>query len=353
MLQNFKQRQLINRRLDAGAYMELFLVSAITSVLAIRLFLELAGYPQVGGGGLHIAHMLWGGLLMLFSIMLLLCCLGRASERLAAVLGGIGFGTFIDEVGKFITSDNDYFFRPAIALIYILFVALFFFVRSIQSRQNFTEQEYLLNALRLIEEIAVRDLDERERRNAHLYLQRSGSENLLTKTLEGVLRNVSVIPARRVSLIEKIKNIVAGFYRRVARLWWFPFAIIAFFLGQLGIKLLYSFILVFIIGLGWNEILDAGIARRIVERFRHLSFIDGVEIGFSLLSGAFVLWGILRMRRSRITAFEWFARSILISILITQVFAFYKEQFSALFGLLLNIGVLIALRFGIEQERAT
>src|SRR5438105_3470241 len=28
----------------------------------------LSGYPQVGGHGLHIAHMLWGGLLMVLAI---------------------------------------------------------------------------------------------------------------------------------------------------------------------------------------------------------------------------------------------------------------------------------------------
>ena len=47
-----------------------------------------------------------------------------------------------------------------------------------------------------------------------------------------------------------------------------------------------------------------------------------------------------------------FERSILVSIFLTQVFAFYKEQFSALLGLLFNIVVLAALHFMIERERA-
>lgn len=37
-----------------------------------RLALQLVGYPRLGGGGFHIAHLLWGGLLMLAAIVLLL-----------------------------------------------------------------------------------------------------------------------------------------------------------------------------------------------------------------------------------------------------------------------------------------
>ena len=40
--------------------LENFLISAVTAVLLVRLFLYLTGYPQLGGAGLHIAHLLWG-----------------------------------------------------------------------------------------------------------------------------------------------------------------------------------------------------------------------------------------------------------------------------------------------------
>src|SRR5436305_1593218 len=93
------------------------LVCAVGTVLAIRYYLERTGYPQIGGGGLHIAHMLWGGFFMVVALVLLLGFIGRRPQRLGSIFGGVGFGLFIDELGKFITRDNDYFFRPTVALI--------------------------------------------------------------------------------------------------------------------------------------------------------------------------------------------------------------------------------------------
>ena len=96
----------IVRNINMTRYLESLLWSAVATVLVIRAFLASTGYPQLGGGGLHIAHMLWGGLLMLVALVLTLALLGHDSKRVAAIIGGIGFGTFIDELGKFITSDN-------------------------------------------------------------------------------------------------------------------------------------------------------------------------------------------------------------------------------------------------------
>ena len=42
----------------------LVIISFTIAVVGTRWFLDLTGYPQVGGGELHIAHMLWGGLLL-------------------------------------------------------------------------------------------------------------------------------------------------------------------------------------------------------------------------------------------------------------------------------------------------
>jgi hypothetical protein len=96
---------------------ETLLVVAISTVLVVRLYLAGTGYPEVGGGGFHFAHVLWGGLLMLVVAIVLVTLLGRPALRFGAVAAGVGFGLFIDEVGKLVTADDDYFFQPALAII--------------------------------------------------------------------------------------------------------------------------------------------------------------------------------------------------------------------------------------------
>src|SRR5215204_5622282 len=94
--------------MEFGALHETLLITGVATILVIRTQLWLTNYPQLGGGGLHIAHLLYGGVFMVLAIGLLVTFLGRSPRFPAAVVGGVGFGFFIDELGKFITSDNNY-----------------------------------------------------------------------------------------------------------------------------------------------------------------------------------------------------------------------------------------------------
>jgi hypothetical protein len=120
------------KRAHAETYLLLSLTAFAGSVIATRLFLELTGYPQLGNSELHIAHALWGGLLLLAAVLLPLILANRWACTVSAILSGLGVGLFIDEIGKFITQKNDYFYPPAAPLVYaffLLLVLLLLFVR--------------------------------------------------------------------------------------------------------------------------------------------------------------------------------------------------------------------------------
>ena len=82
------------RRLHAAQYLLLMLLSFGFSLAGTRLFLYLTGYPQIGGGQLHVAHVLWGGLLLFIAVLLLLTIANRWAFWLSALLAGAGVGLF-------------------------------------------------------------------------------------------------------------------------------------------------------------------------------------------------------------------------------------------------------------------
>jgi hypothetical protein len=150
-------------REDAEHYLLLTLLSFAGSVSLTRLFLSLTGYPQIGGGGLHIAHVLWGGLLLFVAALVMLLLANRWAQTVGALITGIGVGLFIDEVGKFITQSNDYFYPLAAPIIYaffLLIVLLYLRVRRTQPRDARDQMYYALESLG---EVLDHDMEAEER----------------------------------------------------------------------------------------------------------------------------------------------------------------------------------------------
>jgi hypothetical protein len=321
------------RNLDAGQLLETFLVSAVAAILTVRFFLGVTGYPRLAEGGLHIAHMLWGGGLMVAALLLLLGYLGHRIRRTAAVLGGVGFGLFIDELGKFITSDNDYFYQPAIAVIYVIFVLLFLWWRSLERHRSWSQQTYLANALMLLQDAALHDLDPAEKFHLLRWLRHSGDAG---KSLLGDVE--PAISGRRPDLAVPgpLGRWLRRLRKRSARLlrsrWAGRLAIVVLLLRLLG-ALLASAALAFGAGAtGSDEPVDLPLLLA------------------SLVSAALTLVGLVRWLRSRVSALRWFKRSILATIFLTDLFTFYYQQLGALADLGIDLLLLAVFEALIEAE---
>ncbi|AEA22760.1 hypothetical protein Psed_0496 [Pseudonocardia dioxanivorans CB1190] len=111
-------------RADGARWVALLAVSFGVTVVVTRLYLSLSGWPQIGGDVYHLAHALWGGLLLIVGGVLTLLWGNRWVQPLTAVLVGAGSGLFVDEVGKFITQRNDYFTPLAAPIIYLVFLGV-------------------------------------------------------------------------------------------------------------------------------------------------------------------------------------------------------------------------------------
>jgi len=110
------------KRAHAESYLLTTPETFAATVIVTRVYLEMTGYPRLGGGNLHIAHVLWGGLLLYIAALFPLIRLDSRALLWSAILSGVGVGLFIDEVGKFLTVNNDYFYPPAAPIIYALFL---------------------------------------------------------------------------------------------------------------------------------------------------------------------------------------------------------------------------------------
>ena len=368
------------RHLDAGSFFEDFLISAITAILGIRAFLHLTGYPQVGGADLHIAHMLWGGLLMAVAILLLFGFIGRPVKVVASIIGGLGFGTFIDELGKFVTRDNNYFFEPTFALIYVVFVLMYVSFRAVQVRPP-APQELVANALEIAQEAVRGHLDPSERERALDLLEAAGREAPLAEVLAEALRTQPATAEAELHPLARIKGLVRDVYRHLAAQAWFTHAVIAFFIGysiamlvkalvnlREAAPLLLILIAALVVIPGILRRLTGSALRRalVVATLLAVAIVPGLlitgpslpgltwpqwgELIFSVIPALLVVAGVVRMRESRLDAYRMFERAVLILIFVTQFFAFYQQQLGALAGLLLNILVLAVLRTMLRQE---
>ena len=315
-------------------------------MLAIRFILRITGYPSLGGARFHIAHMLWGGLLMAAALLICLSFLGNRTRLLAALLGGVGFGTFIDEIGKFITRDNNYFYQPSISLIYIMFVLIYLAFRDLQMRSGISREEYLVNAINDLEEAVINDLQPEERERALGYLGAIAEKDDLTLRLAALIEEASVQPHPDGWLRRIRRYVVAGYEAVLARADRFG-GLVTLFVLQLVVN---AGTVAFIVARAWSAEAVANASGQQGGTFVIIPISDVLLIVSTLVPSILVVIAVFALRRSRMRGLYLFRRAVLLSILFTEVFMFYRNQGAALVVLVFNLFAWASVNVAITRE---
>jgi len=328
--------------------LDTFLVSAIATVVVIRIFLEATGYPQLGGGGLHIAHVLWGGLGMLLAILLLLLYLSPTTRLAAAVVGGAGFGAFVDELGKFVTSDNNYFFRPTAAILYALFVILFLATREIRRFRGLSPEENLVNAVEIGERLAMGTLTADDRNRALQLLAAADQAHPLVAPLRASFLAANPAPTS-FGRLRWVGSAGGRTYAAIVSSRWFRRILAAIFIIAGLAFVLTAIATVALLGGAFFGVLDAQVA--LEEETAGGEIAAVIQALAGLVAGVLIVKGVFALRRSRAKAYRAFELAILVDLLLAQPFAFLEVGFGAAVDVFIDLALLATLRFLQNQER--
>jgi hypothetical protein len=100
--------------------------------------------------------------LLFVAVLLPLAFANRWALPASALLGGMGIGLFIDEVGKFITQANDYFFPPALSIVYGFFLLTVFVYLYFRRPQHPDPRQAMYRAFEGLQDALDGDLDTAE-----------------------------------------------------------------------------------------------------------------------------------------------------------------------------------------------
>ncbi|MFH2038621.1 MAG: hypothetical protein ABIJ65_04225 [Chloroflexota bacterium] len=333
-----KQTLHLIQRESAGYYLLLTLVSFAVSVTLIRLFLSLTNYPQLGEGTLHIAHVLWGGLLLYVASLLPLLYANREIYKIAAIFTGTGVGLFIDEVGKFITAQNDYFFPIAAAIIYAFFLLTLLLFINIRRNKRQSGRDELIQSIGSIWKSLYVPLlpGEVSRLKAHLEIAANTESSQTHKNLaQDLLKFVEADapgipemdhkPQRKTRMfVQKLTNFLTNEKLR-------PILILGLlFIGLLTMKNPFSVLLAPWLPAHVTDFLTSLYLGRHIDVVA-LPFWYSLRLGLEILVGSLLLTaaGLFMLKKDRQAAFLGYI-ALLLSLATVNLLLFYFEQFSSI-----------------------
>jgi hypothetical protein len=326
MKNKWKKKRLVFRRDNAERYILISLVAFAVTVIFTRAFLQLTGFPQLGNDVLHIAHALWGGLLLIVAVYLPLTLANRWVFKASALLSGIGIGLFIDEIGKFITQTNDYFFPSALPLIYG-FILLNAFVYIYFRRPHQESPRDAINyALDGLHDVLDGNLtaDEALRVKVQLAIAEHSDRDEIVSLANAIsdylLQEKQHLSTSKTGLGKRIRIGVDAFGQRVGR--YAHRNIIS------GILVLW---VVFVIG--YITVLVQGDANINIQVLQWRGVLIGIQC---VIGGSMIVALMTWLARKEETGLKIAVGAFLLSLVAFQTLYFYISQFSAITATLLQ-----------------
>jgi len=321
------------RRDRANSYLLASLLTFAATVIGVRVFLQLTGFPQIGNSVLHVAHALWGGLLLFVAAMLPLALANRWAIQASALLSGAGIGLFIDEVGKFITQTNDYFFPPALSIIYGFFLLAVVVYLYLRTPRRDDPRVAMYHALEGLPDVLDGDLDTAEAHRIKGQLataeqsDRMELASLASALIAYLQREEGHLAQASPTYWNKLASRIEAAGRRTGRR---SHRIIIAGLMFLWLIIVVGYIAVLIRG---GDNLDSQ-----VLQWRVPLLVIQVTIG-GLMIAALISWFTGNENRGLSVAVGGF----LLSLVALQTLYFYLSQFSALTATLLQLAILLVL----------
>jgi hypothetical protein len=338
------------RRGGAEKYLWYTLLSFALTVTLVRLFLEFTGYPQFGGGEIHIAHVLWGGLALFSAVLLSLILTNRWAYSLSAILAGIGVGLFIDEVGKFITQSNDYFYPAAAPIIYAFFLLVVWLYLHVRRPPSLSIREELYLALGEMGEVLDHDLESEERKNLERRLERVAQHaehedyRHLARRLQEFIdsESLQVVPDRK-GTFERVIDYVQQWERRWITLGRLKAILIGALLA-LGIVTVVDFARL-LSGINNPEILAAWIddllSLGLVTSKSGLLWFATLTILEGLVGLLLIIAVILLLVKREGLGLTLAAAGLLLSLVGVNLLVFYFKQFTTIITALIQFLLLL------------
>ncbi len=324
------------------------MIWAVVSMLLTRAWNNyvVRGF-YIGKGEWHVAHVLFGGIVMVAGMMLVIIFHGEKVKRTAVVIFGIGLGWFVDEFGKYLSIDNNMNFQPAVMIVYIFFIVMFLVYRYLEKVNPKDPRTLMFQVISNLEEMVENGLNKDEKSRMLFKLKKviaEGKEDYrrLAKQIWEVVKKEKLNNSKAANWWKGTwSSIRKVFYHRIFR-------------KKFVLTVLMMLAVVFTIG----SAVDLAI---LTKRYQNSWFIDNwpakteidsrgevyiyalkvlSDVAASILYVGGIWWVV---KKRRIRGINYFRYGLLVNIFLASVFRFYFEQLSAVFALLVSIVVYYGL----------